>query len=72
MAESLMLMLGGIDHNHQKKWKPQDILSCWKNELIIYTLDNTNAVKYIELNNFVTENDHWGPKSDYLVYFGIR
>lgn len=70
--EGMMLMLGGVDHDHQKKWKAQDILSKWKNELIIYAIDKTNAVKHIGLNNFVTENDYWGPRSDYLVYFGIR
>ena len=70
LAGVTQLMVAGKDQD--RKWKQEFILSKWKNDLIIYFLDNTNSVKFIELNNFITEKDHWGNQADYLVPFGIR
>ena len=56
----------------EKVWRPYDILSKWKNDFILYFIDDTHQVKFLELNNFITENDHWGEEAEYMVYFGVR
>ena len=61
-----------LNMDHVKRWKPEFIGSNWQNELIIYIIDNSQQIKYIELNTFVTESDNWALQADYLVYFSVR
>lgn len=41
-------------------------------QLHLYLSTESGQIKYLNLENFISQNDYWSKNSDYLVSYGIR